>query len=199
MRIILLLAFQQQVIIVAILLGLLGHRDRRSVKQRSGLAATCWIGSLVKLHRRLLLGAAQVLVYIRFVCPREAKLSCIFVGNADFVAVQALKERRSRTLLNVIVEVDAGECRFGEVVSWLLTKVTELEGHSGRGYNIIATSIIVGFCRLERLKLLLVEQAIHLVIIFEVDLSLVTWFFKQANCVSFYFNYNLSYPSSQSF
>ena len=71
----------------------------------------------------------------------------------------------------------AGECRFGEVVRWLLTKVTELEGHSGRGYNIVvvvATSIIVGFCQLERLKLLLVEQAIHLVISFEVDLSFVT-------------------------
>ena len=177
MRIVLLLAFQQQVINVVILLSFLGHRDRRSVKQRSGLTATCWLGSLVKLHRRLLLGAAQVLVYIGFVCPREAKLSCIFVGNADFVAVQALKERRSWTLLDVIVEVDASECRFGEVVRWLLTKVTELEGHSGRGYNIVvvvATSIIVGFCQLERLKLLLVEQAIHLVISFEVDLSFVT-------------------------
>ena len=60
------------------------------------------------------------------------------------------------------------------MVRWLLTKVTELEGHSGRGYNIVAASIIVGFCQLERLKLLLVEHAIHLVISFEVDLSFVT-------------------------
>ena len=75
LRVILLLALQQQVFNVAILLGFLGHRDRRSVKQRSGLAATCWHGSLVKLHRRLLLGAAQELVNIGFVCPREAKLS----------------------------------------------------------------------------------------------------------------------------
>ena len=59
----------------------------------------------------------------------------------------------------------SGECRFSEVVGRLLPEVTELEGHRGRGHHIVvmvlAASVIVGFCRLERLKLLIVEQALH--------------------------------------
>ena len=59
----------------------------------------------------------------------------------------------------------SSECRFSEVVGRLLPEVTELEGHRRRRDHIVvvilATSVIVGFCRLERLELLIVEQALH--------------------------------------
>ena len=59
----------------------------------------------------------------------------------------------------------SGECRFSEVVSRLLPEITELEGHRRRGDHIVvmvlAAGVIVGFCRLERLELLIVEQALH--------------------------------------
>ena len=59
----------------------------------------------------------------------------------------------------------SSECRFSEVVSRLLPEVTQLEGHRGRGDHIVvmvlSASVIVGFCRSERLELLIVEQALH--------------------------------------
>ena len=59
-----------------------------------------------------------------------------------------------------------GERRFSEVVSRLLPEVTELEGHRGRRDYIVVVKVlparvIVVFRRLERLKLLIVEQALH--------------------------------------
>ena len=60
--------------------------------------------------------------------------------------------------------VGSGECRFSEVVGRLLPEVTELEGHRRRDHIVVVVltaGVIVGFCRLERLELLIVEQALH--------------------------------------
>ena len=59
----------------------------------------------------------------------------------------------------------SSECRFSEVVSRLLSEVTELEGRCCSGdhkiVTVITAGVIVGFCRLERLELLIVEQVLH--------------------------------------